>query len=1040
MWFGLLGAFTVLNDSGEELDLGPPQRRELLAFLLSNSNRPVSVDSIIDALWPSEPPTAVRTSIQSHISRLRTTLGPERIVTRSPGYQVRVAVDTFDVLEFLQSVQDGQRLAGNGSHRSAFEELARGLSLWRGEPFWDFSYSDWAQLEISHLETMRQAAVRERFDLALTLGLHDEMLPELATASDRAPGDEDLLRLHATALYRSGRQQEALDRLAALRKYMVEELGLDPSPKTDDLELAILRHDSLLTVPQTDHPAAHRSLHGEVETSSAWADDIEEWPEVEVFGFDELGEIELLGMTGPQQMWTALDPSSPRFDLIRVSRRLSNLPAPLTSFVGRTEELADLEALVRTRRLVTVTGPAGVGKTRLALQVARDLAGDLADGVWVVELASVDDPDLIPVMMLEAMGVNRGEGKATEFLLDVVEDRQLLLLVDNCEHLIDAAADLVESVLKRASGVKVLATSREPLGIPGEFLHPVAPLNVPDVGHMSRSDELEDTVDAIGLFLERARAVAPVVLDEVSAPLVAGICGRLDGLPLALELAAAQLDHLALDELSVLLEAELSGLESPYRATPTRQRTIQAAVEWSYRLLTPLEQAVFRRLAVFTGDFDREAAQSVCGFSRLTGDVIPLLDRLVKRSLLVRLPGGRYRLLQVLRHAAIEELRQAGEEDALTAAHAGYYLQQATEALTYTRRAQQVEWIRRLDLDWPNIRTALHWAIQHDPEQGARAVIGLTDYFRVDHGWEGMEWTNHYLDSIDDRQIVLELHRTRALAAMISSVHDIMVESAEYIISHSVDGDDDVVGDALVVLAMKAVETTDSSSIAQVRARMEGVGLETPRALRRQASIEAIDHLLRGDLEGAAEWIRRSLDLIPLTGEVWGTVGTSSNLADVMMRLGRLDEALSIVDEAVAAGRELGARVMLAFSMITRAEILYRMGHFPEGLESALEGLTLAHHVSSRFEVTSGAEVAAALLLNLGRMDDAAALHSFSHTRAEGWGQEGLLSQFSLYHEDLVAGLEGLPAEQMDRAACRGDGTPLPTLIEQISIESAPAE
>ena len=1022
MWFGLLGAFTVLSDGGYELDVGPPQRRELLALLLSNPNRPVSVDSMIDALWADGPPAAARVSIQSHISRLRKILGSERIVTRSPGYLVRVAAETFDVLDFLQSVQDGHKLARNASNRSAFDELTRGLSLWRGEPYWDFAYSDWAQLEISRLETMRQAAVRERFELALGLRMHDEVLAELAAASDLAPGDETLVRLHAIGLYRTGRQQAALERLAALRRYLAEELGLNPSPQTEDVELAILQHDLLLTAPQTDQADWPLSeLAG-----GEWLDKS---------GFDELGEMEMLGFGGSQRGWAVVDPLD-RYQT-RLSRRLTNMPAQLTSFVGRTGQLTDLEALIRARRLVTVTGPAGVGKTRLALQVAAALTGDLADGVWLVELAPVDDPDLIPVTILEAMRVNRGEAKAAEFLVDVLEDRQMLLLVDNCEHLIDAAADLIETLLKRAPGVKVLATSREPLVIPGEFRYPVAPLNVPDNDPTWRPETLEDRSDAVGLFVERARAVVPVVLDETSAPLVAGICRRLDGLPLALELAAAQLDHLSLDELSLLLEAEMSAVESPYRFVPTRQRTIEAAVDWSYGLLTPVEQTAFRRLAVFTGDFDRQAAQAVCVFSPLTGNVVTLLHRLVKRSLLTRLPNGRYRLLHVVRHAAIRQLQEAGEADQTSAAHASYHLNEASEALTYTRGPQQVEWIRRLDLDWANIRTALHWAIQHDPEQGAEAVIGLTDYFSVDHGSEGIEWTGNYLDSVDDKRLMLELNCTRALAAMISSVHEVMAESAEYVLDHSADGDDEAVSDALVVLAMKAVETSDAGLIGEVKMRMESISLETPRLQRRRASIEAIDCHVHGDLEGAVEWTRRSLDLIPLTGEHWGTVGTSSNLADSMMRLGRLDEALTIIDGAVASGRELGSRVMLSFSMITRAEILYRMARPTEGLESALEGLELAHRVSSRFETVTGAEVAAALLLDLGRSDAAAVLHAFSHNRAKEWGQEGLLSQYSLCHENLVAGLDRLPAEQLRRATRRGVETPLPIVIEEIRIRSA---
>lgn len=1018
VWFGLLGAFTVVGDGGVELDLGPPQRRELLAVLLTSPNRPVSTDTIVDALWPDEPPARAKASIQSHISRLRHLLGRDRIVTRSSGYLIRVAADTFDVLDFLQSVQKGEKLAIRGSRRGALEVLSRGLSLWRGEPFWDFVYSDWARLEIARLDAVHQGAIRERFRLALALGMHDEVLPDLTAAANLAPGDEALTRLHATALYRSGRQQDALTRLTALRRYLADELGLDPSPETDELELAILQHDLGSRRPwEVTVGGVPQGLSGPG------------LQEGETLAFDELADMELLAMTDLQSGSESVEEPLAHLDHRQSVPRLTNLPAQLTSFVGRTEEMDELETLVRGQRLVTVTGPAGVGKTRLALQVAGRLEGDLADGVWLVELAPHDSPEQIPVVVLEALGVNRGRAKADEFLLNVLDDRQSLLLVDNCEHLIDAAADLIESVLKRAPGVKVLSTSREPLGIPGEFLYPLAPLQVSVMPEWSGGDVLEARGDAFRLFVDRARSVSPLVPDEATAPLLIRICQQLDGLPLALELAAAQL--------SVLVERQLSGLESPYRTITTRQRTIVAAVEWSYRLLTPAEQAAFRRLAVFTGDFDRQAAQEACVFHPLTGEIAPILDQLVKRSLLTRLTNGRYRLLHVLRHAALNEFRQAREEEAATTAHARYYLSMAADALAHTRAMQQAEWIKRLDLDWPNIRTALLWALQHDPDRGAAAVVGLTDYFRVDHGWEGIEWTNHYLDAVDDTQTTLGLHRARALSAMIPSVHDVMVESAEYVLDHQAEGDDDFVIDALSVLAMKAVETSDSRLISEVKARMDAVGPQTPRALRRQANIEAFDCHLRGDLEGSCEWLRKNLDLIPQTGEVWGMMGPSANLADALRRLGRLDEALEVVDDAIAVGRELGSRVMLSFAMIMRSEILDGMGLKRDALDSALDGLGLAHRVSSRFETIAGAEVAAALLLGLGWVDEARAMHSFAHARAKEWDQESFLMQYSHYHDGLVAGLDGLSPARAEDATRRAVATPLLILINEIRMQIA---
>jgi predicted ATPase len=720
-----------------------------------------------------------------------------------------------------------------------------------------------------------------------------------------------------------------------------------------------------------------------------------------------------------------------------LSRRRTNLPAQVTTFVGRRAELAELESLVRDRRLVTVTGVGGVGKTRLALQVAADLVGDMADGVWLLELASLDDPALISGSFLEAMEVNRsGEVTATEFLLEVLADRQSLLLVDNCEHLIDAAADLIESILKRAPAVKVLATSRQPLTIPGEYRFSLSPMSLRPGADRAGSRLLHDD-DALDLFMERARAVFPLSFDEASGPLVSDICRRLDGLPLALELAAAQLDHLTLEDLAAALDSELS-VESPYRSTPSRQRTLESTVDWSCRLLTPPEQSLFRQLAVFTGDFDREAVDAVCAFGHVSGQGAPLLDRLVKRSLISRLPNGRYQLLQVLRHAATEQLRQAEELGGSIASHARYYLKEAALALSRTRSAKAVEWMRRIELDWPNTRAALQWGLENDFHQGVQAVIGLSDYFAVMRGWEGIEWTGRFLVTADEVERI-ELHRTRARAGLWPAVHSVVTESANHVLDHRVGLNDEVVIEALSALAFVGLENWDSNAVKDYAALIEKVPADSPRILRLVAGVNAYRCAIAGNMEGAEEWFRKSLELVPLTGELWSYIGSGSNLAETVMLRGRLDESLTIINEAVRIGRDLEFHFHLSFALITRAEVLHRLARPVEALESALEGFELAHRNSNRFEFVLGAETIAAILLSLGLTEDAAAVHALGHHRAQEWDHEGVLAQYRRFHDEITAGLGSFSQERAAQEAQRALNTPVPLLIEQIRIGSSPS-
>ena len=395
-----------------------------------------------------------------------------------------------------------------------------------------------------------------------------------------------------------------------------------------------------------------------------------------------------------------------KFPPLRASEEIpNNLPAETTTFVGRDEDLARLDDLIAEHRLVTLLGPGGTGKTRLAIQAAARQLERFPDGVWLVELAPVMSPELVVSELADVWGLRAGEGSS---LRDVVTrylaSRHLLLVVDNCEHVRDAAATLLRDVLQAAREVTVVATSRETLGVPGETEYRVPALPLPE----GRADAAGN--DAVHLFLDRVRAVKPdLAVTDADLDAIVRVCRRLDGMPLGLELAAARVRTLAPAELADRLDTSFRVLGGGAKTALPRQRTLQATLDWSHDLLEPDERTVFRRLAVFAGGFDLAAAEAVCaGDGVETWEVLDHLDSLVDKSLVLAVPGptSRFRLLEPIRQYADERLAEAGEVAATRVAHARHYAALVAEAAPHTRGRDQMAWERRLDLDLDNIRVA----------------------------------------------------------------------------------------------------------------------------------------------------------------------------------------------------------------------------------------------------------------------------------------------------------------------------------------------
>ncbi len=442
-----------------------------------------------------------------------------------------------------------------------------------------------------------------------------------------------------------------------------------------------------------------------------------------------LGEFRLRDLAQPELIYQLTHPHLPTDfpPLVTITERTSNLPLQVSSFIGRDRELSELRALVASSRLVTLTGPGGCGKTRLGLQLAAGLLDGSGDGVWLVDLAAVIDEDAVAPAIARALGTAEQPGRpALETLLDALAPQALLIVLDNCEHLIGACAKTADAILRRCPKIHLMATSREPFGIGGEAIYRVPPLSLPEPG--DAGVPTAESSDAVALFIERAREQGTgLSADEQTGPLIASICARLDGMPLAIELAAARLRSLSLTGLADRLDQRFRLLTGGSRTALERQQTLQATVDWSYSLLHGAEQSLLRRLSVFAETFDLEAAEAVCGFGDIeTFDVADLLGSLVDKSLVVAEPVGaalRYRLLETIRQFAADRLAETGGDQAtaVAAAHCEHYLSVAETVAPHLTGPEQGRWLARLDADQANLRHAAQHAAS-DPEQTGQVL------------------------------------------------------------------------------------------------------------------------------------------------------------------------------------------------------------------------------------------------------------------------------------------------------------------------------
>jgi predicted ATPase/DNA-binding SARP family transcriptional activator len=853
--FRLLGSVEVI--AGDRMiEIGSPKQRALLASLLVRLNQVVPVTVLVNDLWGESPPTTVQATLQSLVSRLRRALGVAGVATggqapllrgRDGGYVLEAALDCVDAFRFDRLVATGRRALADGDAAMAADKLQSALELWRGAAFADLSDRPFARLEAQRLEEARLGAVEDLAEALLALGRAQDALGRLEAHVAQHPLRERPWGQLMLALYRLGRQAEALQAFHRVRRLLGDELGVEPMPELRWLEEQILGQSTDLAAPvnQAGTTAAHRrtgdivvflfsdieadtrrweadqeamasdhachdallleavesrggevfsytsdafriafpSVPDAVETAvtvqrrlleTTWTSAAPPWVRMAVHagaaerragnwfgpalhrtarllaiaasgqvvcshvaaelgqddlppgvGLIDLGEHRLPDLARPERVYQVTHPDLPSdFPPLRsLDTRRHNLPVALTSFVGRERELSEVATLLATSRLLTLVGIGGAGKTRLALQAAAGALRRFPDGAWFVELAPVRNPDLVANQVVTALGLLpnalvQPEKSLEQRLCNHLAARRLLLIFDNCEHVIEAAARLAKSVLTRCPDVTVLATSREVLGVPGEVMWTVPPLSMPP----DEAASVEELVgsDAVTLFCERARLARPGFgVSDANAAAVGRICRRVDGIPLGLELAAGKIRVLGAHQVAERLDDRFRLLTGGARTTVPRHHTLRAAMDWSYTLLPTPEQAVLRRLSVFRGTFMLAAVEAVVGselpvhISKVGFEVLALLTRLVDKSLVYvssEEPEVRFGLLETVREYAAQKLIEAGEADHARTRHRDFFLGLADRWAARWNYWNWWLWLRRISADQDNFAAALEWS------------------------------------------------------------------------------------------------------------------------------------------------------------------------------------------------------------------------------------------------------------------------------------------------------------------------------------------
>ena len=917
----MLGDVAVWTSDGTPVAVPGLKVRGLLADLLVHEGRPVTADRLIEDLWGDEAPGNALGALQTKVSQLRRALGAGEaggralIESGEAGYRLRRPSESVDAGRFAAL------LVRSGAQREPAVRaatLTEALSLWRGSPYADFSDERFVRQAVERLNDQRLTALEELAEARLDLGEHHLLAGELTDLVARHPWRERLRAAHLRALYGSGRQHEALFAYEQFRRQARDELGVDPGRELAELHGAILRQDP------------------------------------------------------------ALQPPAPSSTPAR-----TNLPAPLSpgpygGLIGRDAAVEAVRERLTNERLVTLTGLGGVGKSRLALEAARVLGDTFPAGVWLVELAGqpycgdhatwTEIVDMVAATLdirddsPPGLPGDRPPREPMDRLVAALRGRRMLLLLDNCEHVVAPVAQLTEKLLGAAADLRILATSREPLGIPGEVVFPVPPLALPEPGAGARQTA---EAPAVRLFVARARATEPgFTVDQRNTDAVAVICRRLDGVPLALELAASRLAVLDPSELAARLDDRFRLLSSGRRTAPPRQQGLRAVIDWSWELLSPPERAVLRRLAVFADGATLAAAEQVCGGGQVASDeVLDVLARLIDRSLVMVRHGEsprRFRLPETVAAYGLEQLDSAAELAATRRRYATCFARLAEQTAGRLRGHDQSRALRELDAENANLRAALDVAATDGLARVGLALATSLSWYRLLRGRFG-EVSRSLRTALDivprsEDDVApdgLRRHAEMWLTALATRDGDPTAPRQRILESYQdTEGPEKAFAQWLFASMMlgsadpgEAAVLVDAA-LAAFRTSGDRWGIAAACAIRADLAL-----VLRSDLPAAQRDCETSRALFEQLGDRWGQVHPTSLLGTLAEIHGDYDRAATRYREAlrIAEHLRLWTSVSRQLACIGRLAIL--KGDLDEAAVSHDRALRVAQEQSSRSAV-----------------------------------------------------------------------------------------
>jgi predicted ATPase/DNA-binding SARP family transcriptional activator/DNA-binding CsgD family transcriptional regulator len=954
-------------------------------------------EQLMDLLWPDSATRAASNNLRQVVYGARKVLD---LSSHSSGRYLSLTDERLflcpdgqlwvDVEAFEGAAATARRSRDPAAYRMALE-------LYAGDILPEDRYEEWA---VGRREGLRQLYLALLIELASLYEVRDEhasAIEALRKATEEDPTLEEahasLMRLHAL----SGRPERALAQYARLHDALQKDMGTQPSEATRRVR---------------DEIAA-----GRLPTAQP-AGGIREEP---------------------------------------ADATKHNLSAPRTSFVGRELESVEIKRALAMTRLLTLTGAGGTGKTRLAIEVARDIIGSYPDGVWFVELAPLSEPGLVAQEVANVLGVQERPGEAlADTLVDALAGKEMLLVIDNCEHLVEEAARLVDKLLAWSPPLKMLATSREPLGVSGEVLWAVPPLSLPgDTTNGGFTTETLVRYEAVRLFVDRARLrLLDFEVTRENAGAVARVCRKLDGIPLAIELATARIGALAVEQVAQRLESSLDFLKGTRRTAAPRQQTLRATLDWSYDLLAEPERAVFRRLSVFAGGWTLEAAEAVCSGDGIEEDgVLDLLGGLVDKSLVVARASTdgavRYRMLEPVRQYGLERLAGSGETDEVRRRHAEFFLAFAEEAEPGLWGAEEATWLGRLEGEHDNLRAALSWSLEQGETEAALRLAGALWFFWDTRGYvsEGTRWLEEALGKDAPAAPTARARALIGLGSMLQYRSDFARAEAcfeEALVQAEGLGDRARVVEALASLGWLAAHQGDTS-----RAKVlfeEGLAAD-----REPESGRVLSMILNGlgwtasdagDFGRAEALWKESLELERQSGSNMGVSGVLFNMGYTELARGNHEHATALLDESLAIGREIGDKGMMAAALLGLGIAATLRGEPSEAEAPLKESLAIGLELENRTDMAEVLEGLAEAAGALGQDLRAARLWGAAAALRKETGVNWASAERTLHEPQLSAARARLDEPAWEAAFAEGQAMTFEEAIEYALSEeqSDPSE